>query len=139
MIKPGRSCRSGFFVLRSREVRKTFSVRFSSILLYLGMKNLCTISCLCLLLSACAQPGVYIGTKFPKTKKVDVFHSATEVKRHYHVIGRLIERNYNDDLMVKQVAFDAKIQGGDAVIIIGVDASITGHPDRITADVLKYD
>ena len=103
------------------------------------MKNLYTVAAFCLLLSACAQPGVYIGTKMPRTKKVDVYHSAAEVKRHYHVIGRLVERNYADDIMVKQAAFDAKQQGGDAVIIIGVDASITGHPDRVTADVLKYD
>jgi len=103
------------------------------------MKNLCALISLCLLLSACAQPGVYIGTKLPKTKTVDVYHSAAEVKRHYHVIGRLVERNYADDIMVKLVAFDAKKQGGDAVVIIGVDASITGHPDRVTADVLKYE
>lgn len=103
------------------------------------MKNLYAISLLSLLLSACAQPGVYIGTKMPRTKKVDVYHSAAEVKRHYHVIGRLVERNYTDDIMVKQVAFDAKRQGGDAVIIIGVDASITGHPNRVTADVIKYE
>jgi hypothetical protein len=103
------------------------------------VKNLSVIIGFCLLLSACGQPGVYIGAKLPRTKKVDVYHSASEVKRHYRIIGRLIERNYTDDLMVKQVAFDAKRQGGDAVIIIGVDASITGHPDRVTADVLKYD
>src|ERR1700757_162986 len=100
------------------------------------MKNLYAIAFSCLLLSACAQPGVYVGAKMPRTKKVDVFHSAAEVKRHYHIIGRLTERNYADDIMVKQVAFDAKRQGGDAVIIIGVDTSITGHPDRVTADVL---
>lgn len=103
------------------------------------MKNLYIIIVSCLLLSACAQPGVYVGTHLPRTKKVDVFHSTAEVKRHYHVIGHLVERNYNDDIMVKQVAFDAKKVGGDAVIIIGVDASVTGHADRVAADVLKYD
>jgi hypothetical protein len=103
------------------------------------MKNLYAIAAFCLLLSACAQPGVYVGTQLPRTKKVDVFHSATEVKRHYRVIGRLVERNYSDDIMVKQVAFDAKKVGGDAVIIIGVDASVTGRADRVSADVLKYD
>jgi hypothetical protein len=41
--------------------------------------------------------------------------------------------------MVKLVAFDAEKVGGDAVIIIGVDASITGRADRVTADVLKYE
>jgi len=103
------------------------------------MKNLYVIAIFSLLLSACAQPGVYVGTHMPRTKKVEVFHSAGEVKRHYHVIGRLVERNYNDDLMVKQVAFDAKKVGGDAVIIIGVDASITGRADRVSADVIKYE
>src|SRR5579863_919928 len=101
------------------------------------MKNLYTIAFSCLLLPACAQPGVYVGTRMPKTKTVDVYYSAAEVKRHYHIIGRLTERNYADDIMVKQVAFDAKRKGGDAVIIIGIDASITGHPNRVTADVLK--
>jgi len=103
------------------------------------MKNLYVIAIFSLLLSACAQPGVYVGTMMPKTKTVDVYHSAVEVKRHYNVLGRLVERNYADDIMVKQVAFDAKRVGGDAVIIIGIDASITGHPNRVTADVLKYD
>jgi hypothetical protein len=103
------------------------------------MKSFYAIVAFCLLLSACGQPGVYVGARMLRTKKVDVFHSAAEVKRHYHVLGRLVERNYADDIMVKQVAFDAKKVGGDAVIIIGVDASITGHPDRVTADVLKYD
>ena len=110
-----------------------------SILLYLGMKNLYIIISLSLLLIACAQPGVYSGAKFPKTKKVDVYHSAAEIHRHYHVIGRLVQHKYADDIMIKQMAFDAKKVGGDAVIIIGVDASITGHPNRVTADVLKYD
>lgn len=104
------------------------------------MKNLYAITVFCLFLAACAQPGVYVGTHLPRTKKVDVFHSAAEVKKHYRVIGHLVERNYNDDIIVKQVAFDAKKVGGDAVIIIGIDASITtGHPDRVAADVLKYD
>ena len=103
------------------------------------MKNLCAILIICFLLSACAQPGVYVGSKLPRTKKVDVYHSAAEIKRHYHVIGRLVERNYSDNIMVQQVAFDAKKVGGDAVIIIGVDASITGRADRVTADVLKYE
>ncbi|HWD89968.1 MAG TPA: hypothetical protein VG367_17695 [Mucilaginibacter sp.] len=103
------------------------------------MKHIYAIAAFSLLLSACAQPGVYVGSKLPRTKKVEVYHSAAEVKRHYHIIGRLVERNYSDNIMVQQVAFDAKKVGGDAVIIIGVDASITGRADRVTADVLKYD
>jgi hypothetical protein len=103
------------------------------------MKNLYLMTVSCLLLSACAQPGVFTGTKLPKTKKADVYQSASEVKRHYHVIGRLVEHKYADDIMPKQWAFDAKLAGGDAVIVIGTDSTITGKPNRITGDVIKYD
>src|SRR3569833_493166 len=101
------------------------------------MKNIYALVVFCLLVSACAQPGVYIGTKIPRTKTVEVFHSAAEVHRHYHVIGRLVEHNYADNIIVKQMAFDAKKVGGDAVIITGVDASITGRSDRVSGDVIK--
>ena len=104
------------------------------------MKNLYKILIIpCLLLSACIQPGKYIGTKYPKTKKVDVYHSATEIKGHYHVIGRLVNGKYPDKQIEQVMVADSKRAGGDGVIIVGVDSTITGKPNRVVAEVIKYD
>ncbi|MFB9843427.1 hypothetical protein [Mucilaginibacter ginsenosidivorans] len=103
------------------------------------MKNLYLLTImLCLLLAACVQPGKYIGAKYPKTKTVDVYHYATEVKRYYKVIGRLVNRKYLDKEIEHVMVMDAKRIGGDAVILLGVDSTVTGKPNRVAADVLKY-
>jgi hypothetical protein len=104
------------------------------------MKNfILTLTILCLLLAACVQPGKYIGAKFPKTKTVDVYHSAAEVKWHYKVIGKLTNRKYLDKENDHVMMMDAKRAGGDAVIILGVDSTITGKPNRMVAEVVKYE
>jgi len=94
---------------------------------------------LCLLLTACVQPGKYIGAKYPKTKTVDIYHSAAEIKRHYKVIGRLVNGKYPDKEIEHVMVSDAKRAGGDAVILLGVDSTITGKPNRVVAEVIKYD
>jgi hypothetical protein len=33
---------------------------------------------------------------------------------------------------------DSKRAGGDGVIILGVDSTITGKPNRVVAEVIKY-
>lgn len=94
---------------------------------------------LCLLLSACIQPGKYTGTKYPKTKAVDVYHSAAEIKGHYHVIGRLVNSKFPEKQVEQVMVADSKRAGGDGVIILGVDSTITGKPNRVVAEVIKYD
>lgn len=103
------------------------------------MKNLYLLIIACLLLTACVQPGKYVGAKYPKTKTVDVYHSAAEVKRHYKVIGKLTNRKYLDKENDHVMMMDAKRAGGDAVIILGVDSTITGKPNRMVAEVVKYE
>ena len=104
------------------------------------MKSYCiTIAGLSLLLSACVQPGKFTGTKYPKTKTVDVYHSAAEIKGHYHVIGRLVNGKYPEKEIDQVMVADAKRAGGDGVIMLGVDSTITGKPNRMVAEVIKYD
>lgn len=102
------------------------------------MKYPKSIFLLIILLTSCIQPGKYTGTKFPKTKTVEVFHSAAEVKRPYKVIGHLVNRKYLDKENEHVMMMDAKRAGGDAVILLGVDSTITGKPNRVAADVIKY-
>ena len=93
----------------------------------------------CLLLSSCAQPIVYTGPKLTKTTTVDVFYSVSEVKKHYTVMGRLISHKYADDIVKHELIKFAKTIGADAIVIIGVDKTITGKPNRVVADALKYE
>ncbi|MDB5136158.1 MAG: hypothetical protein JWP37_2761 [Mucilaginibacter sp.] len=94
---------------------------------------------LCLLLYSCAQPIIYTGQKLPPTKSVDVFYTGETITRHYKVIGHMISHHYADDIVKKELMRYAKSIGADAVIIIGVDTSVTGKPNRVAADALKYE
>ena len=104
------------------------------------MKSLSLIIVAGLLLTACIQPGKYTGTKYPKTKTVEVYHSASEIKRKYHVIGELVNANMADKDKAKVMTADAKRVGGDGVII-AVDSMATGKskPKHTVAQVIKYD
>ena len=95
--------------------------------------------CFWMLLISCSQPSIYTGIKYPKTKSVDIFYSASEVKRPYKVMGRIIAHKYSREILRQNLAHDARRAGADAVIIIGDDSSVTGKPNRITADAIKYD
>src|ERR1700709_1930674 len=75
-----------------------------------------------LLLSACSQPMIYNGDKFPKTKAVDVYYSAKDIKRSYKVIGHIKAHKYSNDIVKVDLTRFGKSIGADAVIVLGVDS-----------------
>lgn len=89
-------------------------------------------------LSSCAMPIVYSGYTLPQTNSVEVFYSAGEVHKDYKVMGRMVSHDYGKEIVKKEFEKYAKKIGADAVIIIGVDKSINGKPNRIVADAVKY-
>lgn len=102
------------------------------------MKRSLIIITLSLFLSSCAMPIVYSGYTLPQTNSVEVFYSTGEVHKDYKVMGRMISHDYGKEIVKKEFEKYAKKIGADAVIIIGVDKSITGKPNRIVADAVKY-
>lgn len=95
-------------------------------------KNLFILLALCLLLSACSLPPTYMGDRLSPTNRVDVYYSASEVKRDYKVIGHLQSHKYIKSAIERNMASFAKKVGGDAVIILPAEGN------RINAEVLKY-
>lgn len=96
-------------------------------------------ACLLMLLSSCAQPMVYNGSKLPKTKSADIFYSVNEVKKPYKVMGQIIAHKYSPSIVKEEMVRFAKQIGADAVVILGTDTATTGKPNRIAAEALKYD
>jgi hypothetical protein len=92
----------------------------------------------CLLSSSCAQPMMYNGEKRPRTSTVEVYSSANEIKRPYKVMGRIIGHKYADDIVKTEMMKYAKSIGADGVIILGVDKTVTGKPNRVIAEAIKY-
>ena len=85
--------------------------------------------------SACSLPPQYIGDKLSKTKHVDIFYSANDVKRPYRIIGHLKGHVYFKSAEEKNLSEAARWNGADAIIILPDDGS---KPARSNAEVLKY-
>ena len=88
------------------------------------------------MVSSCGQPVVYTGDKYPKTKNVEIYYSANEVKRPYKVIGHIKSHKYSDNIMKLELTRLGKSIGADAVIVFGVDS--TGRANHINADAIKF-
>jgi hypothetical protein len=101
--------------------------------------NYFTFLCLLSLLSSCAQPMIYNGSKLPKTTSAEIFYSVSEVKKPYKVMGRIIAHKYSASIVKVDMLRFAKQIGADAIVIFGTDTVTTGKPNRIAAEALKYD
>jgi hypothetical protein len=99
------------------------------------MKNLVYLFTLILLLSSCTLPPEYIGDKYPRTHHIDIYYSASDIKRSYKVIGHLKGHKYFKEAEEKSLSQFAKVKGADAIIILPDDGS---KPERVHAEVLKY-
>jgi len=99
------------------------------------MKRYLFLAALILLFSSCSLPPQYIGDKLPRTKHVDIFYSANDVKRPYKVIGHLKGHVYFKSAEEKSLSEAARWKGADAIIILPADGS---KPARVNAEVLKY-
>jgi len=87
------------------------------------------------MLASCSLPAEYTGDKFPRTKHVDIYYSANDVKRPYKVMGHLVGHKYYKEAEEKNLSQMAKSKGADAIIILPDDGA---KPIRVHAEVLKY-
>lgn len=53
-------------------------------------------------------------------------------------MGRIIGHKYADDIVKTEMMKYAKSIGADGVIILGVDKTVTGKPNRVIAEAIKY-
>jgi len=95
-------------------------------------RNLLVAVAFFVLLSACSQPMVYNGEKLPKTKMVEVYYSANEIKRPYKVIGHIKAHKYSDNIVKKNLTYFGKSVGADAVIVLSNDGKF------VDADAIKF-
>jgi hypothetical protein len=86
-----------------------------------------------LLLTACSQPIVYSGDKFPKTKAIEIFYDTKDIARPYKVIGHIKAHKYSDNIERIDLIHFGKSIGADAVIVLGSDGT-----KYVNADAIKY-
>lgn len=104
------------------------------------------VSILTLCLSACSMYSpTYFESKYPATKNVRSFYSASDIKQSYEVIGHMniaTGRSASSQNKTRESAIEkTKEVGGDGVIFAEINRQVNQHTTddyTIKVDVIKF-